>query len=263
MVPKLLSPVDSGRLSDQRTDRRRAACLRDIAGHHLRVPTEGFSSAGDLIWQQSLDIYGSPVDSTMDSKRVTWRWPGQRFDEDVNLVENRFRYYDTETGQYLSPDPLGLAPSIALYAYPSDSTTQTDPLGLSVTAALVKDMRREGTRVDPGQTAHHIVQRNGGSYAGASEAILQSSNPNWTRDSGSNGVALWGTRGTQVTVAGHPGRGVSGARPAGYHGGNIHGEAAQRAIFERLRDAQKAGLDPEAELRRIGAEMETGKFKCP
>jgi RHS repeat-associated protein len=61
-----------------------------------------------------------------------WRWPGQYHDDECGLYYNRFRYYEPQAGQYLSPDPIGLASSLAVYAYPADPLVSTDPLGLAV-----------------------------------------------------------------------------------------------------------------------------------
>jgi RHS repeat-associated protein len=49
-----------------------------------------------------------------------FRYQGQYEDVETGLYYNRFRYYDPEAGQYISPDPLGLAGGPALYAYVSD-----------------------------------------------------------------------------------------------------------------------------------------------
>lgn len=37
-----------------------------------------------------------------------WRFAGQWEDEESGLYYNRFRYYDSEAVQYLTPDPIGL-----------------------------------------------------------------------------------------------------------------------------------------------------------
>ncbi|MFP2424265.1 RHS repeat-associated core domain-containing protein, partial [Pseudescherichia vulneris] len=44
---------------------------------------------------------------------------------------NRFRYYDTETGQYLTPDPIGLAGGVNPYGYVHNPLSWVDPLGLA------------------------------------------------------------------------------------------------------------------------------------
>ncbi len=45
------------------------------------------------------------------------RFPGQYDDAETGLHYNYFRYYDPETGRYLSPDPLGLDPAPNHHAY--------------------------------------------------------------------------------------------------------------------------------------------------
>ncbi|MBC9130861.1 hypothetical protein FcAc13_06005 [Frischella sp. Ac13] len=52
-------------------------------------------------------------------------------DVETGLYYNRFRYYDNNTGTYISQDPIGLAGNNPnFYAYVSDSNTMVDPFGL-------------------------------------------------------------------------------------------------------------------------------------
>ncbi|MDN8602308.1 RHS repeat-associated core domain-containing protein, partial [Citrobacter sp. S2-9] len=59
-----------------------------------------------------------------------WRFAGQWADEESGLYYNRFRYYDVETGQYLSPDPMGLVGGLNSYGYVANPLKYIDPLGL-------------------------------------------------------------------------------------------------------------------------------------
>ncbi|WP_276329693.1 RHS repeat-associated core domain-containing protein [Lelliottia aquatilis] len=47
------------------------------------------------------------------------------------MYYNRFRYYDAETGQYLSPDPTGLLGGVNPYGYVKNPLGWIDPLGLT------------------------------------------------------------------------------------------------------------------------------------
>ncbi|MFF7246806.1 DUF6531 domain-containing protein [Embleya sp. NPDC008237] len=57
--------------------------------------------------------------------------PGHYLDDETGLEYNYFRYYEPATAQYLSPDPLGLAPSPNHHGYVTNPTEQFDPLGLA------------------------------------------------------------------------------------------------------------------------------------
>ncbi len=59
------------------------------------------------------------------------RFAGQYADDESGLHYNRFRYYDNETGQYLTPDPIGLAGSVNPYGYVHNPVGYIDPLGLA------------------------------------------------------------------------------------------------------------------------------------
>jgi RHS repeat-associated protein len=52
-------------------------------------------------------------------------------DVETGLYYNRFRYYDSNTGTYISQDPIRLAGNNPnFYAYTFDSNSEVDPFGL-------------------------------------------------------------------------------------------------------------------------------------
>ncbi len=60
------------------------------------------------------------------------RFPGQYFDNETGLHYNWYRYYDPETGGYISTDPIGLRGGMNLYAYvENDPVNWIDPWGLA------------------------------------------------------------------------------------------------------------------------------------
>lgn len=56
---------------------------------------------------------------------------GQYFDQETGLHYNYHRYYDPATGRYLTPDPIGLAGGVNLFAYSYNNPLNLiDPWGL-------------------------------------------------------------------------------------------------------------------------------------
>ena len=55
---------------------------------------------------------------------------GQWFDEESGLAYNRFRYYDPETGNYISSDPIGLQGGETPYGYVHNPMDWVDLFGL-------------------------------------------------------------------------------------------------------------------------------------
>jgi len=96
--------------------------------------------AGKIAWKAQLDIYGVVREETagVEAKEATanpWRYPGQYEDAETGLYYNRFRYYDPETGRYISEDPIGLAGGAALFGYVADTKWSLDAFGLSCNLA--------------------------------------------------------------------------------------------------------------------------------
>jgi RHS repeat-associated protein len=100
-----------------------------VVADHLGTPQALFDEAGEIAWKAQLDLYGvARVDGTKTG--CAWRWPGQYEDEETGLYYNRFRYYDPETGRYVSQDPIGLLGGIGLYCHVTDPLIWFDPCGL-------------------------------------------------------------------------------------------------------------------------------------
>lgn len=58
------------------------------------------------------------------------RFYGQYEDEETGLYYNRYRYYDPDTGRYISEDPAGGLPDLNQYRYCTNPVGGVDPLGL-------------------------------------------------------------------------------------------------------------------------------------
>jgi RHS repeat-associated protein len=97
---------------------------------HLGTPKALFDAQGEIAWKAELDVYG--VANVQIAKTACpWRWPGQYADEETGLYYNRFRYYDAETGRYISQDPIRILGGLQVYGYVPDPLRWVDPLGLS------------------------------------------------------------------------------------------------------------------------------------
>jgi uncharacterized protein RhaS with RHS repeats len=60
---------------------------------------------------------------------------------ETGLFYNRFRYYDPESGQYASRDPIGLGGGTGLYAYVGDPLAWVDPVGLACGPAVKQNSK--------------------------------------------------------------------------------------------------------------------------
>ncbi|EAS1760873.1 RHS repeat-associated core domain-containing protein [Salmonella enterica] len=93
---------------------------------------------GGVAWSQSAGPWGAWSEQT-GSVRNPLRFQGQYFDEESGLHYNRYRYYEPESGRYISADPIGLRGGLNLYAYVKNPLTWSDPLGLAGCANVDAD----------------------------------------------------------------------------------------------------------------------------
>lgn len=141
----------------QETDKGLYAVLTDQVG----LPKALFNDRGERIWQAAHTLWGSLIPSRpsrkperaaanddCDSLDTTLRFPGQWADDESGLHYNLNRFFDPDSGQYLSSDPIGLEGGFRTQAYVSDPLQWCDPLGLS---GCDKGLSGRGVRPGPGE----------------------------------------------------------------------------------------------------------------
>jgi len=108
-----------------------------IVTDHLGTPKEVFTIDGELIWQADHTLWGrlSEVKRKEDENYrpvvdCSLRFQNQWEDEESGLYYNLNRYYDPDSGQYLSPDPIGLEGGLRNHGYVHDPMQWVDPWGL-------------------------------------------------------------------------------------------------------------------------------------
>jgi len=123
---------------------------------------------GRVAWQSTTTVWGAPVRPGRSEAYCPLRFPGQYHDPETGLHYNMFRYYNPDTGRYLTPDPLGLAPAPDHYAYTTNPLRFVDPLGLTMCERF-DNFRRQVSPGElhrapapyPGGDAGHAFQRHG------------------------------------------------------------------------------------------------------
>lgn len=99
--------------------------------NHLGAPEAATNAQGQLVWQARYAPFGAAQVTSQSGFTLNLRLPGQVFDEETSLHYNRQRYYDSERGQYLTPDPLGHPDGPNPYAYVAfNPLANIDPDGL-------------------------------------------------------------------------------------------------------------------------------------
>ena len=102
-----------------------------IITDHLGTPTHAYDAKGQKVWERELDCYGKTRWLHGDKTFCNYLYQGQYEDEETGLAYNRFRYYSSGEGIYLSQDPIGLAGGIRLYGYVGDPNSWVDAFGLA------------------------------------------------------------------------------------------------------------------------------------
>jgi RHS repeat-associated protein len=137
---------------------------------HLGTPKELYNAQGECVWQAQHSLWGKlslvkskgyepskaiieqnagsndykeDLDFQLPNHSCELRFAGQWFDAESGLHYNYNRYYDPNSGQYLSQDPIGLAGGFRTQAYVADPVHWVDPLGLAGCGRLGKQTTRD------------------------------------------------------------------------------------------------------------------------
>lgn len=98
---------------------------------HLGTPRELTDDQGKVVWKVRYKTYGNVAVKEVEEVENNLRFQGQYFDEETGLHYNRFRYYNPNTGQFITQDPIGLLGGVNNYQYAPNPVGWVDPFGLS------------------------------------------------------------------------------------------------------------------------------------
>ena len=112
--------------------------------NHLGTPQELSDEKGDVIWLSYDRAWGGSFDSLYKQQFVDnfaisenelqpFKFQGQTLDIETGLHYNRFRYYDSDVGMFVSRDPIGLLGGDNVFSYAPNPIQWIDPLGLKST----------------------------------------------------------------------------------------------------------------------------------
>jgi len=127
---------------------------------HLDTPRLGIDNKGNIVWRWDSDAFGNDLGSSLVAQvghedvehddhedhdeheghhkkykttQVNLRFPGQYFDRETGLHYNWQRYYDLQTGRYITSDPIGLSGGLNTYGYVGGNPVKfIDPKGLDI-----------------------------------------------------------------------------------------------------------------------------------
>ncbi|MDT7486809.1 RHS repeat-associated core domain-containing protein [Citrobacter koseri] len=192
----------------------------DVNGAPLRLTDE----FGGMAWSQKAGPWGAWNEQT-GSVRNPLRFQGQYFDEESGLHYNRYRYYEPESGRYISADPLKLGAGLNLYAYAPNPLNWIDPLGLSACAPT-----------------HHLATNKHSTWSDRFRELFKKNdlgkfkNGKWRRDVLNDPL-------NKIDVPGH-----KGPHPEGMH----------QEIYDRLSAASDRGQDAfRKEIEKLRVEAVT------
>jgi RHS repeat-associated protein len=105
-------------------------------------PTRLTNAEGDVKWAASFAAWGQISRVHFDAVDNPIRLQGQYEDIESGLYYNRYRYYETSAGHFLSQDPLGLLPSENPYRFAPNIFGWSDPFGLSCRSARRRAVKK-------------------------------------------------------------------------------------------------------------------------
>jgi len=104
-------------------------------------------SQNDIVAQWRYDAWGNAIGGNVSVPalvRLRYRFQGREWSAATGLVNFRMRWYDSETGRWLSKDPIRLGGGLNLYAFcGSDPLNGYDPFGMSQDKSSILEKAKE------------------------------------------------------------------------------------------------------------------------
>ena len=97
---------------------------------HIGTPREITNAKAEVVWSSTFKTYGALALAHVNEVDNPLRFQGQYYDEETGLHYNRHRYYDPNSGQFTTQDPIGLLGGMNAYHYAPNPLTWVDPWGL-------------------------------------------------------------------------------------------------------------------------------------
>ncbi len=244
--------------------------LLHIVSNHLGTPKEMFDAKGELVWAADHHVWGAvrtarthgalalkpSHDPQPAELHCPWRFPGQYEDSETGLYYNRHRHYDSLTGQYASPDPIGLAGGDRPQGYVERPTVWVDPLGLAAAlnpvateanSAFFWSGRTNG--IGGEKVAAQIADANGGTTLETLIAKRGIQMPPWGDGTNPIVVKAWKDISAQY-AAGAKGT-VTVVRGANLRPGNVWETAELPALMNNPAVTKIISIDPATGLRSV------------
>ncbi|TCW75947.1 type IV secretion protein Rhs [Burkholderia sp. SRS-46] len=160
--------VASFERSDDEYDATASGGLYFFHGDPNGSPGRVTDVLGRIVWEQRYTAWGVPGEAeSPQAFDQPLRFQGQYFDEESGLHYNRHRYYDPDSGAFISQDPIGLAGGVNVYQYAPNPLEWVDPLGLAKKPPSTSALR-DGTGASAADMAASVV--GGGSRSGQDTA---------------------------------------------------------------------------------------------
>ncbi|WP_353928958.1 Ig-like domain-containing protein [Okeanomitos corallinicola TIOX110] len=106
---------------------------------HLGTVRDLVNNSGAVVNHFVYDSFGQVISESNSAIDTRYLFTGREFDQEIGLYYYRARYYDANTGRFLSEDPIGFAGGdVNLYRYVFNSPVNlNDPSGETAVAAPV------------------------------------------------------------------------------------------------------------------------------
>ena len=140
--------------------------------NHLGTPQELTNQDGDVIWLTYDRAWGGSFETIYKPQFIdNWaiseselqpiKFQGQCLDTETGLHYNRFRYYDSDVGMFISRDPIGLLGGNNVFQYAPNPIGWIDPWGLKARdcSNTTRAEREEWVRKRPERYRRRVVQK--------------------------------------------------------------------------------------------------------